>query len=381
MASTSTFVASDPQQIAFLLLKRLTSPSLVRHFIMAKAGDALPEELIERKAHGVASAVQSAVDYWMMPAPSLNLHIVSRYYALLQLTIAEQVAAPGGTDDLATVQGHTKYGHGLTTFQIDSGNFPDNFMINILKTGHFAKYFSFLGLSVQDYAIDGRPKNPRQEAVAQKQAASLSDLLRRVPELQSIVFQHLQHRPLSFRMCYDEKNALLKYEQRASRKLEAPKEEGPGSKTTFLTIAPEAADIDCAYLDGLDLGGIRNLEEYVEDGQGYIRGELLHETEYWHESIPLYQSSYSPTSYIVPAFGTIRDPFILHGIILYALSIVARYYPNLWYELTVGKYTHVRSLIEFYLSILDHTVPLLGVERVTGQEIRIAQPGTFNAPI
>jgi hypothetical protein len=386
MMPSSTFVAEDPQQIAFLLLKRLTSPILVRRFLEERAREPLPGDIMERKARGVASAVQSAVDYWMMPSPSLNLHIVSRYYALLQLTIAEQVAAPDSQDDLATVQRHTKDGHGLGTFQNDSGDFPDNFFVHIKPHGHFTNYYKFLGLDLDDYATSGNPKNVAQRATRQEKAESLSDLLRRVPELQSVVLQHLQHPPLSFQIVHAEEN----WRRKAARAKEQIKERGTltflpedevGPKTTFVTLATGMAGVDLTFLKELDLGRIVNLIEYEDNGHTHIRGEILHEEESWHKAIKTYKSSYSPTSYTVAAFKVIQDPFVLHIAILYALSIVARYFPDLWYELMVGKYTHIRSLIEFYLSILDRILPLLSVERITGQRIHIAQPGSLTALI
>ena len=103
--------------------------------------------------------------------------------------------------------------------------------------------------------------------------------------------------------------------------------------------------------------------------------------KFWHEAVELYKSGYSGTTYIVPFWGTVRDPFVIHFIILYALSIIVRYLPSLWHEIEDGDLDHVRALIEHYLNIVDNVLPLLAVERITGRRLLIASPGSLAAPV
>lgn len=98
-------------------------------------------------------------------------------------------------------------------------------------------------------------------------------------------------------------------------------------------------------------------------------------------SIKHYKSDYCPTSYIIPLFDKIQDPIIINYVLMYTLSIIVRYLPNIWYEITSGKYDNIGSLIEYYISIFDHVIPLQMLERITDKEIFISMPGGLDAPV
>ena len=68
------------------------------------------------------------------------------------------------------------------------------------------------------------------------------------------------------------------------------------------------------------------------DKDKYI-GLLKHSSEHWQDEFPTHKSSYCGSSYIVPVMEEINDIIAIHFLILYGLSIIVRYYPNLWYEI------------------------------------------------
>jgi hypothetical protein len=90
--------------------------------------------------------------------------------------------------------------------------------------------------------------------------------------------------------------------------------------------------------------------ELIESETAFDRprfsGKLSHPVgKFWHQCMDLYKSGYSGTSYIVPLWDCIRDPMLLHFVVLYALSIVVRYLPALWHEIEDGELDHLRALI------------------------------------
>ena len=77
----------------------------------------------------------------------------------------------------------------------------------------------------------------------------------------------------------------------------------------------------------------------------------------WWDYIATYKSSYCGTSIIVPLWQRTSDPVALHLMILYASSIVVRYLPSLWHEISEGRLDHIRALLEHYLTIVDAVLP------------------------
>jgi hypothetical protein len=77
------------------------------------------------------------------------------------------------------------------------------------------------------------------------------------------------------------------------------------------------------YLNSFDLPikNIRPAEDPISRRPCFI-GELSHPSDkFWYQCLETYKSGYCGTSIIVPFWGNITDPFIIHFMTLYALSI------------------------------------------------------------
>jgi hypothetical protein len=143
--------------------------------------------------------------------------------------------------------------------------------------------------------------------------------------------------------------------------------------------------MDQAYLDSLNLPfhSIRPADGPLAQisKEAYFESEISHpKDKNWGQCVELYKSGYSGTSFIVPFWGGINDPFVIHFMILYALSIIVRYLPSLWHEIEDGTLDHMRALIEHYLAIVDNVIAHLAVERITGRRLLITPPGSLFAP-
>lgn len=148
------FVAEDPGELVWLRLNRLKSVKLCESILMRKnqaleEGRRLPADLIQKKALGLSSAMEGAIGYWNVTTDNLNAKILSRYYAMLQMTIAEQVGSLDNDDDLSRIQRHTEYGHGLGSIRDQSSNnFPFNTYVFVMQSGHFNSYLRHLGIEL-----------------------------------------------------------------------------------------------------------------------------------------------------------------------------------------------------------------------------------------
>ena len=100
----------------------------------------------------------------------------------------------------------------------------------------------------------------------------------------------------------------------------------------------------------------------------------------WDEAIGLYDLDVG-SSLIAPLWDRKPDAFLIHFMTLYALSIVVRYLPSLWYKIEHGELDHVRALLEHYVTVVDSVLPKLAIARITGRDVVLVSPGAFNAPI
>jgi hypothetical protein len=380
------FVADNVTEAVWLRLRRLTSARLCDQLLTAR-GTSTPVELIQKKALGMASAIRSALGYWDSKEGGLNSKILARYYALLQITIAEQISSLDNQDDLAKVQRHTEYGHGLFSIQNPDGAFPTGYYLGCLNSGHFAAYAKSLGIDLAAHASDRRLKKFTDADPAK--LITLADLLRRVPELQEVIKEYIGLTPLSFQVGHDIKNDIERSERtwaRASQSRGAAPDPSEDSATdkTYMAIYHRGIPITAEDLATYGFG-VTNIEQVPANDQlhsdAHFVGEVHHpKGSLWWSHVDTYKSGYCGTSMIVPVWGT-RDPFVLHFAILYAFSIVVRYLPETWHTIEHGKLDNIRALLEHYLVIVDNVLPHLAVERLTKKRLIVAHPGGFNAPI
>ncbi|NXZ88988.1 hypothetical protein HZI30_18800 [Serratia fonticola] len=369
------FVAADVSGAIWLRLKRLTSSQLCKKIIQ-KNHPSLQEDEYINKSIGMSSAIRSAIGYWETENGGLNSKILSRYYALLQISLAEQISSGDPKDDLKTVQKHTESGHGLFTQTIENSTFPDNIKIGCVRGGHFYGYAKKIGIEIKKYAAERRPRNA--EELEASYTYTLTDLLRRIPELRPLLKETLGENPLSFQIGHASRNMLLR-----SNRLSQPTPEFSGF--TYAAIYPKNAEVTAEELNSYNLG-IKDIQKESEENltkfdEAYFVGKVYHpENELWWDHVLTHKSGYCGTSVIVPFWGT-QDPFVLHLVVLYTLSIIVRYLPETWYEIEHGKLDYINSLLENYLAIFDSVLPKLAVERLTKTHLVVTSPDSMNSPI
>lgn len=381
-------VAENVGEAIWLRLRRLTSPTLCGRIITTRAPNLNPD-LVRQKGQEVASSVRSALGYWQSQAASLNAKVLTRYYALLQISIAEQVASPTSTADLREIQRHTESGHGLWTIASPDQEFPTGYMVACRNRGHFYEYCRFKGIDVAAFASKARPDtwNDLPEE-AKTRLVSLADLFRRIPELQLMIDETFGTLPLSFRVGYAHQNMVERSQRQHEHMMKTgqilfdPPTAGP-EVVSYIGIYPHGQKLTPEYLNsfGLPIKNIRPAEDTTSRWPYFI-GDLRHPKEkHWWQCLDTYKSGYCGTSIIVPIWGQITDPFLIHFMTLYALSIVVRYLPLLWHEIEDGQLDHFRALIEHHLAIVDNVLPQIATQRITGRRLIAVQPGSLTGPV
>jgi hypothetical protein len=219
---------------------------------------------------------------------------------------------------------------------------------------------------------------------------ALGDLLRRIPELRGLIHECLGEPALSFHVVSSSKNlerdmAKLNADFLLRSNAAPAKEDGDGEVATHLTFATGfggGEGVTPEYLSSLGFPiADFHFERDIQYEREEITGTFKHPARQdWSESIGLYQSDIG-SSLIAPIWGKRPDIFLIHFMTLYALSIVLRYLPSLWYKIEHGELDHVRTMLEHYVTVVDTVMPKLAIERIIGKELLLVSPGAFNAPI
>jgi len=102
------------------------------------------------------------------------------------------------------------------------------------------------------------------------------------------------------------------------------------------------------------------------------RNDATGAVQIWNMANAMFQSS--------ATVGFVNDVFALHLVLLYALSILARYRPAVWQEVVEGELDQYRSLIAGYYDVFQRVVPELALKRISDRPVAVTQPGSFFAP-
>lgn len=385
-----SFVANNPSEIVWLRLERLRSTNLCKKLISKKKGGLdLSSQLAEKKAVGVASAIDNAISYWKTKTDNLSAKILLRYYGLLQFTIAEQVSSTDNQDDLASIQKHTEMGHGLGQLIDESEDFANGVKIFAIKGGHFWSYYKHRGFKRFGKMFFEKRVRKVSELGSHNVNAwhSLTSLLRRVPELHNTIHEYTGKPTLALPISHSSYNMKLDTKIMDEQMYQGnfslnPQPQGP-LKDTWISISLYDQSLSIDYLKTLKLPleDLRIIEGGKYDSPT-IDGRLQHSSEKnWYECIQTYRSDYCGTVYMVPFFGGTQDVVLLHLAKLYSLSIIVRYMPELWNRITSGDLNQYLHLLDFYLSILDNVLPHICLEQITEKKIDIQQPGSLFAPV
>ena len=293
-------------------------------------------------------------------------------------------ADPSNDVDLERLEEFTKRGHGLGNIAAAAGDFPDNEFLYVRDSGFFREFLKASGVDRSTLAnlslAGGRlPPVSDMDADQSQRLLPLDGLLARIPELASIYEYVTGRSSLTFGMHHSALNMGEDIDD-ATR----------GNR--YNTPIPKRVR-DYTWLDVYGSGRIA--EEHIRQngpplqdvewseyaGQWSWRGKLSHPSDtQWYDHITLHKSAMTGTCWIKPMFAGTNDVFALHLVLLYALSILARYRPAVWREVIEGELDQYRPLIAGYYDVFQRVVPELALKRISDRPVAVTQPGSFFAP-
>jgi hypothetical protein len=368
------------------------SKELAKRLVKERAEAAkhqISEEQLQQKAVSLAYCLRNAREYVRSAGIGSSQwvsRIVADYYGCMWLASAVLVADPTTKYDLAELEERTRFGHGLGNMVDDAKSFPDNELVLVKQSGFFPSYLRHSGVTKEQLAA-AQPKNQRASAWNEldeedkQRAVSLSDLIARVPEIREHFIDVTGKLALSFHIFHAGRNG-----QEDSERLWAevdPERKSPPKReirSTWVGVGDPGVPLEHAKKYGPPLADWQSYTDGATHST-YWCGLLEHpDAEHWHEKLALHKSAMCGTSWIAPIAGSIDDVLALHFMILYGLSILARYRPRRWREVTEGTLDEYRSLISFYLQAYERIIPEVALKRISGRDVWVAQPGSLWAP-
>jgi hypothetical protein len=295
------------------------------------------------------------------------------------------ISEPGNDYELDKLEKATKKGHGLLNIDDDSKRFPKAQHVGVKSNGFFPRILKYLSdISDQDrknIIINNRIDSYKKADSEQKDKLfSFHQLLSRVPEISLLFNEITGEPPHCFGITHSDKNLEEKEKQMRTAFAEGAEEleEKAESHYWLDIVSPQSIDANFLKKNGPPL---TDWEENSDgDGIKWLGKLEVEEDQRWHEKLDTYRSAMCGTSWIQP-IGNISDIMYIHFEILYLLSIIVRYRPKVWREISEGELDHYRPLIRYYIETFERTAPQVCLERITNRNIKATQPGSFLAPV
>lgn len=373
------------------------SDQLARDLINDRAGFAnvtLTPDLLEEKARSLAYCLRNARECIRTPQAEFIPRIVTRYYGCMWLVSAIMISDPSTEYTLEKIEARTKQGHGLGNIAREDGQFPQSEFIYLREQGLFPAYLRYLGCS-KDELKEIRPVAHRFDSFDdlsdhdRSKLVCLTDVLSRLPEIRNYVVETTGEQPLSFHIYHSSRNMAEKAERDVENKtFLAPQHRPPVEQQI---PDPDYTWIGIEQSEGMDLAFVEQNGPPLIEWQRYALGlsgsnnwigKLCHpHDKIWWEVMDTHSSAMAPTHWIKPINNRISDYMALHFMALYCLSILTRYRPSTWREVTEGRLNRYRVLIAAYIQAFERVVPEIALSAISRRPVRVTQRGSWNAPI
>ncbi|MCM3145085.1 hypothetical protein [Brevibacillus sp. MER 51] len=312
-----------------IMLKNLRSEFMAKKMLLKKAefnSLNVCEELIEQKARGLSFCLRNAFDYFAQSG-SLSSRALSTYYGYFSLLSAICMADLTNNATLSSLEKDTSLGHGAKSYEYANEDFPHSLKIYLTNGGFINAFKKYEGVNISKYVVDKGVKKVPEDVTKDVEEKSISfyTLLERVCELPDFT-----EMSVLFHQIFD--------------------------------VLPHGIPV---HLHGNSISVIS--EETIRK-MPYIT-EWRYNSHFEHyetkidsrltQVIPIYKNTL--VSELFPGFF---DPFVLHFLTLYSISIIVRYKPNLWREISEGNLEYFKLLINSYISNIHNVSMELSHKRI-----------------
>ena len=381
-------LSENPLDQIWTQLSLWESSNLARKLIRERAdrnGVSLDPALLERKALALSYCIRTSRENIRNPFGGYTVGNVCNYYGCMWLAAATLAADPTNNVDLARLEEFTKRGHGLGNIADTQDDFPNNEFLYIRESGFFREFLKASGVDRATLAslslAGGRvPAVSDMDDDQRRKLQSLDGLLARVPELASIYEYVTGRSSLTFGMSHSATNMSENIQDAIEgNQYNFPAPERTRNYTWLNVYGSGPITEEHIREDGPPL---QDMEWRKFAGESGWRGKLFHSPDtYWYDHIELHKSAMTGTCWIKPMFTGVNDVFALHLVLLYALSILARYRPAVWREVIEGELDQYRSLITGYYDVFQRVIPELALKQIVDRPVTVTQPGSFFAPV
>lgn len=380
-------LSENPLDQIWTQLSLWESVNLARKLIRERAdrlGVSIDLDLLERKALALSYCIRTSRENIRNPFGGLTVGNVCNYYGCMWLAAATLAADPSNDVDLKRLDEFTKRGHGLGNIAATEGDFPDNEFLYVRESGFFREFLKASGVdrsTLANLSLAGGRLPPVSDMGADQRPRllPLDGLLARIPELTSIYEYVTGRSSLTFGIHHSSRNMGENIDDaRAGNRYDRMIPQRTRDYTWLDVYGSGRMTEEHIHENGPPL---RDVEWGEYAGQWQWRGKLFHPSDTrWYDYMTLHKSAMTGTCWIKPMFAGVDDVFALHLVLLYALSILARYRPAVWREVIEGKLDQYRSLIAGYHHVFQRVVPELALKRISDRLVVVTQPGSFFAP-
>lgn len=374
-------VSESPIEQIWTQLSMWESRALARKLIAKRAVEQnldLSPATVDAKALALSYCLRNARENLRAPRQTLTLQMVANYYGCMWFASAVLAADPSNDIDLPQLERFTKRGHGLGNFVDADAAFPGNEFVYVKESGFFPEFLRASDIDPSEVTLHKPPSHGQPDG--QGRTVSMMALFARIPELAEAYAYVTGGWPLNFPVHHASRNMGEDIDdaQRAGPLPSLlPKRARPYvwiGLGTPLSITADHLGEHGPPLTELEV------REYA--GSTHWEGKLEVEPGlHWWKIMKTYKSAMCAQSWIKPLFGQISDPFSIHLVLLYQLSILAHYRPAIWREIIEGDQDQYRVLLTGYDQIVARILPELALRRIDDRHIHITQPGSWSAPI
>ena len=265
-------------------------------------------------------------------------------------------------ENLEEIEKVTKNGHGLRTFG-DAADFND-FYIGVIDKGLFYAWLRHRGVDVSDF--------PKKWEDSKKTGflVSFEELLCHIPELQNIMKEtDKNYKPYflfpSYEMELNRPVTIRRGEQIYQRKYH-------GCYVDFLNLEGEA---DRGLIEKF-LAPITIIGPYRSNIDGDSGWRVFIRQKPNGEHYDSYQThkGLSASQVIAPLFGKTDSWEVFAIMILYAMSIIVRYMPNLWAKILHGELDRYKAVFYQFSRVAERELTQIFLEVLTDKTVQVSHP-------
>lgn len=358
-------IEENPPEQIYTQLRALTSREVAEKTVERYDGvlrTGLSEEEIRWKAEGVSCLVQNAIDYFENASTeNLTQRMLNLYYGTLALMEAEMLVYGSGYKKLEEIEKVTRNGHGMVTFG-DAADGLNDFYVSALSQGLFQAWLAHRGVSTEGF--------PEKKKKAEKSEfrISLNQLLYCIPELENILMETDEgFHPGYVFPDYDmaANKAGLSGETYYQRKYS-------GSYVNMIDMSGRAEKDLIRHIPGrlTVVGEYRDPRTGVSGWKTFVHheaGRRAYEEYRAHKGL-------STSMILKQLFGRTNDWEAYAVMLLYAMSIIVRYMPNMWARILRGDLDRYKAVFYQFSRVADRELPQIFLEILTGKKVVIRHP-------